>query len=171
MSDLHTFYISMHTLFDSIWRHLLELILLILWLDMHTCSMALHWTMCCKPRLNYCLTNHVKAKQLCHTNQSVYAHGNMYLYTCTCRCNQMWSDQHILCDRKLDCYIVYAHHRLSVYTYHHYSDFICLYFFFAPLRDSNMQPNCYYPYHVWLCPQAILFFTTRLEKKTYCHTR
>ena len=38
---------------------------------------------------------------------------------------------------------------------------ICLYFFFAPLQDSNMQTNCYCLYHLWPCPQTMLFFTTR----------
>ena len=72
-----------------------------------------------KPILSYCLLKHIKAKQLL-THKPVYM--RMYLYTCTWMCNRLWSDQHIFWDSKLDCYIVYAHYLLSMYTYHHYSD-------------------------------------------------
>ena len=72
-----------------------------------------------KPMLSYCRLKHIKAKQLL-THKPVYM--RMYLYTCTWMCNRLWSDQHIFWDSKLDCYIVYAHYLLSMFTYHHYSE-------------------------------------------------
>ena len=58
MSHLHTFCIhtSIHTLFDSIWCHLPELILFMLCLDVHICPMGLQWIvffLCTFTRLEY----------------------------------------------------------------------------------------------------------------------